>query len=181
MRAAIRGDSRADIANRIQEQGPHSLWRNIRQHVAGKQPSQRTVPLVSAADMNAYFVDVGPKVAREVRLQGSEPYIPGRLPQVGACAFAVSAIDLCTLNSVILSMSGTSACGIDGICVRVIKMCLPVISPILLHLVNPCLTRCDIPAEWKHSLVNPIHKSGDPSNPANFRLIIHHPSHTQNS
>ena len=68
-------------------------------------------------------------------------------------------------------MPGTAACGLDGICVRLFKMCLPVISPVLLHIVNSCLIRCDIPDEWKHSLVNPIHKSGDPSNPANFRPI----------
>ena len=68
-------------------------------------------------------------------------------------------------------MSGTSACGLDGICICVINMCPPVISPVLLHIVNSCLIRCDIPGKWKHSLVNPIHKSGDLSNPANFRPI----------
>ena len=55
-----------------------------------------------------YFVDVGPRVAREVRLEGVEPSVPARLPRVDACAFAVSPIDLRTLNSAILSMSSTS-------------------------------------------------------------------------
>ena len=171
VRSAIRSDCRADIARRIGEQGPHTVWRNVRNHVAGKRPSQGTVPLVSASVMNDYFVGVGPRIAREAQQQGDEPDIPCRLPRVGACSFTVSPVDFQMLNTVIISMSSTSACGLDGICVRMLKLCLPVISPVLLHIVNSCLTRCDIPDEWKHSLVNPIHKSGDPSNPANFRPI----------
>ena len=30
VRAAIGGDCRADIASRIREQGPHTMWRNTR-------------------------------------------------------------------------------------------------------------------------------------------------------
>ena len=114
------------IARRISEQGPQTVWRNIRDHVGGKRPSQRTVPLVSASDMNAYFVGVGPKAAREARQQGGEPTIPCRLPRVGACSFSVSPVDIGMLNRVVMSMPGTAACGLDGICVRVLKMCLPV-------------------------------------------------------
>ena len=41
----------------------------------------------------------------------------------------------------------------------------------LLHIVNSSITLNDVPTSWKHSLVHPIHKSGDSNNPSNFRPI----------
>ena len=37
--------------------------------------------------------------------------------------------------------------------------------------VNSSLSLSDVPQSWKHSLVHPIYKTGDPSNPSNFRPI----------
>ena len=42
---------------------------------------------------------------------------------------------------------------------------------VILQLVNSSITLSDVPKSWKHSLVHPIHKSGDPHDPANFRPI----------
>ena len=41
----------------------------------------------------------------------------------------------------------------------------------LLHLVNSSISLSEVPESWKHSLVFPIHKSGNASNPSNFRPI----------
>ena len=69
------------------------------------------------------------------------------------------------------SMKRTGACGADGICVRVIMLCFDAIAPALLHIVNSCLESCDFPPVWKHSLVHPIFKSGDPALVSNYRPI----------
>ena len=45
------------------------------------------------------------------------------------------------------------------------------IGPVLLHIVNTCLTTCDFPDSWKHSMVHPIFKSGDPTVISNYRPI----------
>ena len=50
-------------------------------------------------------------------------------------------------------------------------MSFSVIGPVLLHVVNSCLSMNDIPASWKHAQIHPILKSGDPNNPANYRPI----------
>ena len=41
----------------------------------------------------------------------------------------------------------------------------------LLHLVNSCVTRCDMPAAWKLADVTPLHKKGDRCDPSNYRPI----------
>ena len=38
-------------------------------------------------------------------------------------------------------------------------------------MINTCITTCEYPASWKHSIVHPIHKSGSLSETSNFRPI----------
>ena len=171
VRSAIRCDVRNDVCQRIAEQGPTSLWRNVRGLVDGKSSGPRTLPSVTADRMNEYFVQVGPRVAAEVAGQGPVPDLSCRLPRVGACAFTVSPVSLDALRRTVFSMRNTSACGPDGLCIRVIKASFDAIGDILLHMINTCLVLADFPDPWKHSIVHPIFKSGDTSDPSNFRPI----------
>ena len=171
VRSAIRRDVREDIGRRIMDQGPTSVYRNVRQ-VIGSNKGARVIPAVDADALNEYFVGVGPSVAREIAESGtSSETLTCRVPRVGACAFTVSIVDYDTLKKTVGGMRNTSACGIDGLCIRVIKLCFDAIGVPLLNIVNTCLANCDFPVAWKHSLIHPIHKSGPPSNPANFRPI----------
>ena len=68
-------------------------------------------------------------------------------------------------------MRNSAARGPDGLCIRIFKLAFNSIGHILLHLVNSCIESNHIPSVWKHSLVHPIHKSGDPANPSNYRPI----------
>ena len=170
-RAAIRRDSREHILSTIRTGGPHTLWRNTRKFIDSKKPLRNVTPLVSADAMNAYFVDVGPSVARQVAQRGNKPNLPNLLPRVGACALYFTPIDLDTLATVVYGMPATSACGSDGICIRAVKKAFPAIGPIVQHLINTSIVNNDVPDQWKQSLVNPIHKSGDPTTPSNFRPI----------
>ena len=52
-----------------------------------------------------------------------------------------------------------------------LRLSFDAIGGVFLHLLNSSLTNAEIPDPWKHSLVFPIHKSGDPSDPSNFRPI----------
>ena len=103
---------------------------------------------------NDHFANVGPRVAAGLSDLGPPPDIPCRLPRVGACVFRVSGTTLSGLREVMFSMKRTGACGSDGICIRILILCFDVIGPILLHIINTCLTTCDIPDTWKHSLVH---------------------------
>ena len=68
-------------------------------------------------------------------------------------------------------MRNSPARGADGIRVRVLKVGFPAVGGILLHIINACLIHSDYPSPWKHSLIHPIFKTGDPSDPSNFRPI----------
>ena len=135
----------------------------------GKSTGRRTLPSAPADRMNEYFVQVGPRVAAEVAGQGPAPHVTCRLPRVGACGFVVAPVSLDTLRRTVFGMRNSSACGSDGLCARVVKASFDAIGEILLHMINTCLVLADFPDPWKHSIVDPIHKSGDPFDPSNFR------------
>ena len=107
----------------------------------------------------------------EVIAAGDVPTASVRLPRVGACAFSIQPITLGFLGHTISNMRTSSACGTDGLCIRVFKLSFTAIGPVLLHIVNSCLVQNDIPASWKHALIHPIFKSGDPDSPSNYRPI----------
>ena len=56
-------------------------------------------------------------------------------------------------------MKNSSSSGSDGVSIRILRLCFDSISHILLYFVNTCLTTCEFPASWKHSIVYPIHKA----------------------
>ena len=171
VRSAIRRDSRADIEERLRAQGSSSLYRTVRPLIAGKRSSAATLPVATPDELNNYFVGVGPRVAADLAGLGVPPDVPCRLPRVGACAFRVAGVTLGELREVVFSMKRSGACGFDGISIRILLLCFDAIGPILLHIVNVCLTSCDFPDSWKHSVVHPIFKSGDPAVISNYRPI----------
>ena len=171
VRSAIRRDCRADIEQILLTGGNSPIYRTVRPLVTGKRSHTAEFPHATPDEMNAYFVDVGPRIAASLASSGLPPDIPCRLPRVGACGFRVAGVTLAELRRVAFSMKRSGACGPDGICIRVLLLCFDAIGPFLLHIVNSCLTLCDFPDSWKHSLVLPIFKSGDPTIVSNYRPI----------
>ena len=150
VKSAIRYDVRQDIARRVTEQGPTTIFRNIRQVIEGKKSALRAAPEATPDELNEYFVGVGPRVAGEVRDRGEPPQLPCRLPRVGACAFTLEPVSLDFLRTILFSMKNSGACGSDGICIRILKLSFDAIGHVFLHIINTCLTTCDFPASWKH-------------------------------
>jgi len=69
------------------------------------------------------------------------------------------------------SLDVSKAYGSDGIPPRVLKKCASALAPALVRLYQLCLSTQTFPICWKHSLVQPVPKKGDHSNPSNYRPI----------
>ena len=170
VRSAIRRDTRNDIQRRIGEGKNRSVWHHI-SSVVGNNQASRKLPDATPDQLNEFFVSVGPRVTSEVSEMGDPPDLPCRLPRVGACSLVLAPISLSELRTVVFSMKGSAACGEDGINIRMIWLSFDAIGPLILRLVNSSILHSDIPASWKHSLVHPVFKSGDPTNASNYRPI----------
>ena len=171
VRAEVRRDRRAEIQRDISEWGPNKVWQCTRSVVAGKRDGQNVQPELPADDLNSFFVSVGPRIAAEIRNKKAATDLSVRLPRVGTCSFQLQTVTLSELGHTIFGMRNSGACGADGICIRMLKAGFPTIGRVILHIVNTCINLSDIPDSWKHSSIRPIFKSGNPSDPTNFRPI----------
>ena len=71
----------------------------------------------------------------------------------------------------IVSLKIGKASGPDRIPVWFLKEFAAEIAPVLCRLFRLILKTCIFPAAWKYSLVQPVPKKGDRSNPSNYRPI----------
>ena len=73
--------------------------------------------------------------------------------------------------SIINNINNNKATGADNISARFLKEIITSITPPLTDLFNHFITINEIPKQWKHGLVSPIHKKNDPTNKENYRPI----------
>ena len=71
----------------------------------------------------------------------------------------------------ISSLDVNKASGLDKISARMLKGTAPSITPMITALFNMSLSTGIFPDSWKSSLIVPIPKPGDSSNPGNYRPI----------
>ena len=69
------------------------------------------------------------------------------------------------------SMKRFKATGYDNLPSNLVKDGADYIAAPLAYIINLSLTTGVVPSEWKTALVKPLHKSGDKSNPDNYRPI----------
>ena len=59
----------------------------------------------------------------------------------------------------------------DGLCMRLIKTCLPSLCHVITHIVNSSLASHTVPNTWKMTIVHPIQKSSKSTESCNYRPI----------
>ena len=115
---------------------------------------------------------MGPRVAAAIdRERSDRDTLPPRPRCVVSGAFRVRPATLPELSAAVSRMSGSRACGDDGITIQMIRMTLPVIGPELLHVINASITSGIVPISWKMADVIPLHKSGCKLDPNNYRPV----------
>ena len=68
-------------------------------------------------------------------------------------------------------LKNTKSTGHDQINLQHIKESLIVTIPYITLIINTSIVTKVFPKPWEHSIIIPIHKSGDIEEPTNFRLI----------
>jgi hypothetical protein len=75
------------------------------------------------------------------------------------------------IRKAIQSLKNKKAAGLDGVLNEMFKHSITQLSPCLLKLFNCIFSNSVYPQSWKTSYVIPIFKTGDPSDPGNYRGI----------
>ena len=152
-------DSRSAIRDRLRDGGPSSVWRSVRPVVASKRDGAARPADVDVDALNRYFVNLGPLTVAQVDRSG--PDLPVRLPPVSTGGFVLRTIGLGELRRVLSRMKGSTSAGVDGLCIKFVKMCFPSIGSSLLRIINTSLRTATVPDSWKVSIIHPMPKAGD--------------------
>ena len=151
-----------------------SFWRGIRNFALrpakGGGGAANEMPPEQADQFNSHFAAVGPRIAAELAA-GNTPPLPPRPPCVAASGLRLYPATLPELSRAISELSSSRAVGHDGLPLYVLRSCLPVLGPHILHLVNTSIVSCTFPSSWKLATVVPLHKSGSLDDANNFRPI----------
>lgn len=99
---------------------------------------------------------------------GNTDYADKTLQADCLAAMPVTETEIC---EALRKMKAKKSCGHDGIPSFIVKGCGPILTPILRHIFNLCIQSGVFPTTWKHSIVAPIFKSGDPSLVVNYRPV----------
>ena len=156
----------------------HTTWANIKRYfMAGKKSKKDGAEppegLSQWADkLNDHFASVGPSVASSLSAAATtcEKLTP-RPPRVCANTFRVTPATLPEMSAALKRMGTSRACGTDGVTIQMLRMTFPVIGPHLLNVLNCSLSTGQVPKIWKMAIIQPVFKSGDRSDPGNYRPI----------
>ena len=155
-----------------------ATWPNIRRHLmAGKTPTHiQAGPTEKSREwadrLNAHFASVGPAVAESLSTATNVGETLGpRPPRVCASAFRVTPATLPELSAALGRMGVSRASGVDGVTIQMLRMTFPVVGPHLLEVVNSSLVTGQVPRMWKIATVLPTYKTGDRTDPNNYRPL----------
>ena len=85
--------------------------------------------------------------------------------------FRPNPVDVNTVILIVKDLNATNSIGSDGIALRFLRDALCVIVPYLTCIVNTSLVTGVFPESWKHALVVPLYKNGDPDIVNNYRPV----------
>ena len=156
------------------------MWRAIRSCIPKKFYKKKY--FVSddksvANNFNEFFASVGSNTVTKIKSLAKEsnytpsqlPFVPGTYPE--SEQFTFEPVECSLLEHIVHSIPDNKAPGIDKTPIRVIKDCLPIISPWITSIINNSLVNSTFPSNWKISEKIPIPKEGDHELAKNNRPI----------
>jgi hypothetical protein len=133
----------------------------------------KSTPYESINHANIFFTDIGNRLAMDI-VSKSKNIISGCSTQAEAIpcsSFVLVDTDPQEIANIIDSLKSDSSPGHDRIPSKFFKYCRNDVAPVVSHLANLCFAQGVFPTELKRSLVTPVHKSGNKSDPNNYRPI----------
>lgn len=144
------------------------VWTAVKTLGAGKG-KERAAPVVPLQDLNAHYASVS-TVKYPEQVAETLPKYCHDGPQQPENSFHFRYALPQEIERAILSIKSGSK-GVDMIPIRFIKLCLPVILPVLEHIFNYSLQNSSFPDVWKLANITPIAKVKNPSECKDYRPV----------
>ncbi len=163
------------IETDLKENGSNSkTWWHIVNHVVGKGGNS-AIPSLRVNDTDYDTVQEKANILKDTFAKKScidDDYrTPPLLPNKSAAFLNRIKIRLRDVKKKLTQLKIKKATGPDGIPARVLRECAVALSRPLARLYNLSMKRGIVPNDWKCANVVPVYKSGDRSDPNNYRPI----------
>lgn len=165
--SSIRREKAAYLSQYQDNFSNKDLWKALNTlNVKQKQNQEIPDHLSNVDEINNYFASVFSRPNNCINSVNN--YISNRFEQNLHFQFHLVTAD--DIKEVIFNLK-SNASGCDGISVKMLKFCFPVISNHILHIVNCCLDVGYFPENWKLSLIKPLPKITVPLEYSDLRPI----------
>ena len=101
------------------------------------------------------------------------PHIPSVHNPAASPSLSFHDVSLGTVHKLISELENGKSTGLDGICVRSLKLGSPILSFYLTHIFNLSLRTGTVPKVWKQKRVTPVFKKGEIDSVNNYRPICY--------
>ena len=120
-------------------------------------------------EFNDFFSKVGPKLAKNIdnSAHNFNEYLGSPQPQ----SILISKTNVNEISGIINKLKNDKSPGYDSYNAKFLKLCSPVISPVLCDIFNKMVKSGIYPDDLKVAKVVPIYKSGDTTKCTNYRPI----------
>lgn len=142
---------------------PHKFWHYLKSKDTKRSNLLPTEALTKATQFNNFFQTVF-TIDNNIIPDNVTTQCIGEVP--GELSITEAGI-----LSLLLSLDTKTSSGPDNIPNAFLRRYAEWVSRYLLLIFTKSLKTCEVPQEWKIAKIIPIHKSGDASNPSNFRPI----------
>ena len=127
-----------------------------------------TKPVDVANVLNTFFSTIGQKINADMHKLASPSFDSSKLNING---FRFEQVDASIVNCILLSLSNHKNGGTEQIPTYMYKLIAQFIVAPFTLIINQILHQNSFPDAWKEALVIPIAKSGDKTDPSNYRPI----------
>ena len=158
----------------ISSKDSRQIWKAINMLTnKHRSKSQHTVPDVSNNQLNYHFANIKDKVITHDRTNENDLSHLKRFLSSKHIHFPfdLQPIAVYEVNKSILSAKPSKSRDVEGLDINILKIACPFICESLTYLYNLCIDKQFFPSKFKQAKVIPIHKSGDTTNPSNYRPI----------
>jgi hypothetical protein len=156
------------------KQNSKSIWKAINELVNKQSPSQSCLSIeVSPEDLNKHFTTMADKIIIQKK---TELNTLDKLAKFCSSKNINSNLNIPFMSVIevyqfLCHLKQTGSRGHDDIDSKILKTSAPIISETLTYIYNLCIEKCTFPTQFKTAKVIPLFKSGNCSDPSNYRPI----------
>lgn len=128
---------------------------------------------VSVTDLNSHFANISNSIIKTDKSHLNDLHLLKdfcRNKNILADAI-IPSVTIFDVYYQLTHLKQTNTCGLDNIDGKILKLCAPIITDTLTYLYNICIDKSHFPEILKQAKIIPLYKSGDKTNPSNYRPI----------